>query len=113
MNPVLGGRPILKYPKEAFETCQNIEKYKVLSNMPEYLLSSFVPWHENETGLIESEFLICNEGLLQLLLKWNNSKASEINKQRCRMIQNIPSKKQYTNKHKETSSLWRGRNADW
>ena len=109
MNPGLRGLPITKIPKEPFEMHSSIkvnnEKHNLLSTILEHLLLLFMLWHASENGLMLSEFSICNGGLLESLLKWNNSNASQINKQRQRMIQNILSRKQCASNHEKSLSL--------
>ena len=104
-------------PRECFDVFGEGEeekgKAKKMNNLSKYLLAAFVPWSLKLDGSIEMEFEFSNKGLLELLKKWDNSNASEINKQRFRSISTILKRKQYSNWNKQCLANWRQRNTDW
>ena len=75
---------ISSFPRESFhvfvESKEEKEKARTMNNLSKFLLALFVPWIIREDRSIEIKFEFSNKGLQDLLKKWDNSNASEINK---------------------------------
>ena len=116
-NPIFGGSSIPSCPKDDFnllgKTSEEKEKSNQMEKLSEWLISAFTPWTIGNDGYLISLFEFSNKGLLDLMKSWDNSNASEINKQRFRSIQKILQRKKYSNKHRDALTCWRYRNTDW
>ena len=114
-TPIYASIP--SFTKDCFDVFgdskEDREKAEKMNHLSKFLLATFVPWNVRDDGSIEMEFEFNNKGLLDLLSKWDNSYASEINKQRFRCINTILKRKQVSTKYKDAYSYYRGRNADW
>ena len=88
------------------------DEVREIERLSKYLLALLIPWNSNEDGEFEAEFELSNRGFLEILKKWDNSEASEINKQRFLRAQKILQRQQAPNSFKEALSNWRSRGVD-
>ena len=52
-----------------------------MSKLSKHIISLLTLWNIKEDGSLDIEFELSNNSLLDMLQKWDNSEASEINKQ--------------------------------
>ena len=83
-----------------------------MSKLSKCIISLLVPQNIKEDGSLNIEFELSNKGLLRMLQKWDNSEASEINKQQFLYANEILQRQHATNSFKETLTNWRSRGVD-
>jgi energy-coupling factor transporter ATP-binding protein EcfA2 len=107
---MLGGRPSPTFPgNEPAGSSEKSAWQDEMDYFSKYLMSFMVPW--NKGG--KSQFSFDFEGLCNAIHEWDRRKASVVNRQRFRMMDNFISKGNRNSKNEILAGQWRERCADF
>lgn len=99
-TPMLGGAPMPSLSRDGCAT----------DALGKYILCLAVPW-TLDGG--KPDYTLNADGLVELCKRWNSIRATHVNRERYRVIENMLQKLYRSSKNEKTCSEWRSRNAEY